>query len=200
MRTAFALVAFVVATVTAQSTPYYITAPIQGTSFKVGDSAEIDWINGDSSKVTLSLLNGPTPQTESVISVIASNVNGDDGSYTWTIPASVAVSSTYAIQIQYGTGNYSYSAPFSVTGGTKTLSYSAVPSSASLSAASSSAPSSLSTVIPTVLTTASSTVATPSASGSASAAAASTTKSSGAMQNLAPVWAIAIPAVASLFL
>jgi hypothetical protein len=45
----------------------------------------VDWINGDSSKVTLSLLNGPTPQTESVISVIASNVNGDDGSYTWTV-------------------------------------------------------------------------------------------------------------------
>lgn len=37
MRTAFALIAFVVATVTAQSTPYYITAPIQGTSFKAGD-------------------------------------------------------------------------------------------------------------------------------------------------------------------
>jgi len=37
MRTVFALVAFVAAAVTAQSTtPYYITAPIQGTAFKAG--------------------------------------------------------------------------------------------------------------------------------------------------------------------
>ncbi|GAB5589310.1 hypothetical protein Unana1_04210 [Umbelopsis nana] len=196
MRTAVALVAFFVATVTAQTAPYYITSPIQGTTYKAGQSAEIDWLNGNSESITISLLNGPTPQTQSILSVIASNVNGADGSYTWTVPASVAVSSTYSIQIKYGGGNYSYSSPFSITGGSSTLSYSAMPSTSSLSLASAS---SISTAIPTVLSLAPSTAATPSASASASSAAASATKSSGAMQNLAPVWAVAIPAVAALF-
>lgn len=36
MRTAVALVAFFVATVTAQTVPYYITSPIQGTTYKAG--------------------------------------------------------------------------------------------------------------------------------------------------------------------
>ncbi|KAH8555920.1 Ser-Thr-rich glycosyl-phosphatidyl-inositol-anchored membrane family-domain-containing protein [Umbelopsis sp. PMI_123] len=194
MRTAFALIAFVVAAVTAQTTPYYITAPIQGTSFKAGSKADIDWINGSSQNITLSLLNGPTAQTQSVILVIASNVNGDVGSYSWTIPTSVGVSTTYAIQIQYGNGNYSYSAPFSVTGGTTTLSYSAVPTTSSMI---SLASSSIATAMSTAISMAPSSM---SSSASASATSAVATKSSGAMQNVSPAWALAIPAVAALFL
>ncbi|CAO3683306.1 unnamed protein product [Umbelopsis ramanniana] len=198
MRTVFALVAFIAAAVTAQSTtPYYITAPIQGTAFKAGSSAEIDWINGDSGNVTLSLLNGPTAQTQSILLVIAKNVNGDDGSYTWTIPTSVGVSSTYTIQIQYGTGNYSYSAPFSVSGGTTTLSYSAVPTTSSML---SLASSSVATAISTAMSHAPSSMSTSASASAAAATSAVATKSSGAMQNVSPAWALAIPAVAALFL
>ncbi|KAI9287762.1 Ser-Thr-rich glycosyl-phosphatidyl-inositol-anchored membrane family-domain-containing protein [Umbelopsis sp. AD052] len=197
MRTVFALVAFVVAAATAQTTPYYITAPIQGTSFKAGSSAEIDWINGNSENVTLSLLNGPTAQTQSIIMVIAKNVNGDDGSYTWTIPTSVGVSNTYAIQIQYGSGNFSYSAPFGVSGGNTTLSYSAVPTTSSMI---SLASSSVATAISTAMSHAPSSMSTSASASAAAATSATPSKSSGAMQNVSPAWALAIPAIAALFL
>ncbi|CAM0137075.1 hypothetical protein VKS41_008235 [Umbelopsis sp. WA50703] len=197
MKVVFTLVAFVAAVVTAQSTaPYYITAPIQGTNFTAGDSAEIDWTNGSDQKITLSLLNGPSAQTESVLMVIASNVNGDDGSYTWNIPTSVAVSDTYSIRIEYGTGNYSYSAAFAISGGSKTLSYSALPSTsmASLSTvASSSLLSTASSVIPTVISSTSVSASSSSSKPSATAA------TSGVAQNLAPVWAAVVPIIASLF-
>ncbi|KAI8583373.1 hypothetical protein K450DRAFT_223320 [Umbelopsis ramanniana AG] len=197
MRTVFALVAFVVAAASAQTTSYYITAPIQGTAFKAGSSAEIDWINGSSENVTLSLLNGPTAQTQSVLLVIAKDVNGDDGSYTWTIPTTVGVSSTYTVQIQYGTGNYSYSAPFSVTGGTTTLSYSAVPTTSSML---SLASSSIATAISTAMSHAPSSISASASISAAAATSATPSKSSGAMQNVSPAWALAIPAVAALFL
>ncbi|KAJ2963860.1 hypothetical protein NQZ79_g1128 [Umbelopsis isabellina] len=200
MKVVFTLVAFIAAVVTAQSTaPYYITAPIQGTNFTAGDSAEIDWSNGSDQKITISLLNGPSAQTQSVLSVIASNVNGDDGSYTWNIPSSVGVSSTYSIRIEYGSGNYSYSAAFSIDGGSKTLSYSALPSTA-VSSISSAAPSSVmlstaSSAVSTIMTSASASASASASSGKPSASA----STSGSMQNLAPVWAAVVPIIASLF-
>lgn len=46
---------------------------------------QIDWDNGSDQKISISLLNGPSAQTQSVLMEIANNINGDDGSYTWNV-------------------------------------------------------------------------------------------------------------------
>ncbi|CAO3599104.1 unnamed protein product [Absidia cylindrospora] len=145
MKSSFIALFFAfVALVTAQSSdsPFYITYPLSGASLKAGESIDLTWINGLDQKVKVTVIQGADSKTMSPTG-ISFNVNGDDESYTWTVPKSLAAAGTYAFQFEFknnGATQYSYSGPVSVTGGTGTVSSStATATGVSSSAAASSA-------------------------------------------------------------
>ncbi|SAM01768.1 hypothetical protein [Absidia glauca] len=196
-----ALFLALVALVSAQSSndsPFYITYPLSGTTLKAGESIDLAWNNGLDQTVKVVVIQGPNANTMSPTG-ITFNVQGDDGSYTWTVPKSLAPSGTYAFQFEYKGDNgatigltriethhllnfliesnsqYAYSGPVSVSGGTGTVgsvSATATSASASSAASSSAAPSSASSAA----VSSSSAAVSSSSSSAASSSAASSSK------------------------
>ncbi|KAJ6264022.1 hypothetical protein Dda_0161 [Drechslerella dactyloides] len=86
-----------------------ITAPVAGAFLKAGEPYTIKWTNVQGPQVTLTLIDGPSNQLDS-ITQIAENVD-NTGSFTWNVPANLARSGTYAIRISYSSNpaewNYS---------------------------------------------------------------------------------------------
>ncbi|ORZ18493.1 hypothetical protein BCR42DRAFT_435829 [Absidia repens] len=125
----FYCIAFVLATitlVTAQSTssPFYITNPLPGTVLKAGDSFDLEWNNGLDQTVNVILIQGNDAGTMKPTD-ISFDVDGDDGSYTFHVPKSLADAKNYAFQFEYkddkGLTQYAYSGPVSVSGGSGTI-------------------------------------------------------------------------------
>ncbi|KAI8096449.1 uncharacterized protein BX664DRAFT_324029 [Halteromyces radiatus] len=167
----FALVAIV--TAQSNSSPFYITNPLPGTSLKAGDSVDITWNNGLDQSVKVIVIQGANANTMSPTG-ISFNVQGGDEHYQWTVPKSLAPTGTFAFQFQYtddnGATQYSYSGPITVTGGTGTI------GSATASASSSS--SAVSSVSASTSAVTSSSSATSSAVSSASSSSVAPTSSS----------------------
>ncbi|ORZ18735.1 hypothetical protein BCR42DRAFT_411486 [Absidia repens] len=180
MKSSFIALFFAfVALVAAQSTdsPFYITYPLSGASLKAGESIDLTWINGLDQKVKVTVIQGADSKTMSPTG-ISFNVNGDDESYTWTVPKSLAAAGTYAFQFEFknnGATQYSYSGPVSVTGGTGTIS-----SQSATATASSSAPAKSSS---SAVSSASSSAAVSSSSSSAAVSSSSSAASSTASSN-----------------
>ncbi|TEY42736.1 hypothetical protein BOTCAL_0385g00140 [Botryotinia calthae] len=78
-----------------------ISVPTNGQVVKVGDVLDITWApNSVPGTVTIKLLEGASPATLNYDPVVvATSVNNLDGSYKWTIPASVGSFATYGIAI-----------------------------------------------------------------------------------------------------
>ncbi|KAF5878504.1 putative gpi anchored serine-threonine rich protein [Botrytis fragariae] len=78
-----------------------ISVPTNGQVVSVGDVLDITWApNSVSGTVTIKLLEGASPATLNYDPVVvATSVNNLDGSYKWTVPASVGSFATYGIAI-----------------------------------------------------------------------------------------------------
>ncbi|TGO91683.1 hypothetical protein BPOR_0021g00280 [Botrytis porri] len=78
-----------------------ISVPTSGQVVSVGDVLDITWApNSVSGTVTIKLLEGASPATLNYDPVVvATSVNNLDGSYKWTVPASVGSFATYGIAI-----------------------------------------------------------------------------------------------------
>ncbi|KAF7877561.1 hypothetical protein EAF04_001236 [Stromatinia cepivora] len=117
-----------------------ISVPTNGQVVKVGDVLDITWApNAVSGTVTIKLLEGATPATLNYDPVVvATSINNLDGSYKWTVPASVGSFETYGIAIflDSDVNTFQWSFPFKIQA--------AAPSSSiivSTTASSSAAPS-----------------------------------------------------------
>ncbi|KAG0794180.1 hypothetical protein G6F17_004173 [Rhizopus arrhizus] len=108
---------------------YYITNPIQGTSFKAGTNVTISWLNGTSDITTVYLLTGLNPKTMQLTG-ISFNVDGDAGNYSWKVPTNLSQNAIYSFMFSYSTSNgsteTSYSSSFNITGGTNSINSSAI--------------------------------------------------------------------------
>ncbi|TAQ90459.1 hypothetical protein B7494_g1181 [Chlorociboria aeruginascens] len=158
-----------------------ITAPTKDLNATAGDSLDIVWQPGaQTGTVTLSLLQGATPDTLQSGGVVASGIDNTLGTYTWAIPASTGQYATYGIQITLdsNTSIFQYSFPFHIVGaagtsisssasatGTTTVKVSLGTGYTSSSAPATSTTNSTTTA-PAITATASSTTASSSSSSS----------------------------------
>ncbi|KAJ8070266.1 hypothetical protein OCU04_000649 [Sclerotinia nivalis] len=116
-----------------------ISVPTNGQVIKVGDVLDITWApNAVSGTVTIKLLEGATPATLNYDPVIVANsINNLDGSYKWTIPASVGSFETYGIAIilDSDVNTFQWSFPFKIQAAAASSSSIIVSTTASSSAA-----------------------------------------------------------------
>ncbi|CAO3639280.1 unnamed protein product [Cunninghamella blakesleeana] len=160
-----ALVAFVAA----QSNPFYVTNPLKGATLKAGQSINLSWLNGVDQKVQVNIIQGANPSTMTPTGV-SFEVEGESGSYKYTVPSTLPATGVYAFQFQYkdesGSTVYAYSDPVSITGGSESSASgsSSASASASATASSTSAAATTTTAAATTTTVASSTSLVPSSS------------------------------------
>lgn len=78
-----------------------ITKPVKGEQVPAGSTYEIVWQPSAAhpGEITIGLLGGASPQTLSVVDTIAKGVDGEDGSYSWSVPSSLGDLETYGIMI-----------------------------------------------------------------------------------------------------
>lgn len=114
------LITYVAAQASQTNTPFYITSPLQGDSFKAGSSISVKWINGVDGSAKVVLLTGTNAATMKPTGY-SFTINGADGEYDWKVPTNLPQDATFSLQISYTdpkTKNTatSYSAPFTLTG------------------------------------------------------------------------------------
>ncbi|KAI9311375.1 hypothetical protein BX666DRAFT_1997827 [Dichotomocladium elegans] len=86
--------------VAAGVTPYYITAPLAGTTWISNTSATISWKEGANEAITINLIEGDS----SALMVPTGHqlrANGTRGSVTWKVPLGLNPNDRYAIRIDY---------------------------------------------------------------------------------------------------
>ncbi|KAL1924366.1 uncharacterized protein VTP21DRAFT_7401 [Calcarisporiella thermophila] len=182
LKAVFALIAvaqFAIAQAPAGQCPS-ITNPVDGTAWKLGDKAVINWTpGGNSPKVNINLRKGPASAMQQV-ATIASNVDQNAGTFTYNVPAGLTPGSDYAIEIgqapnvcysHYFTidnnGAAASSGAASASGASGTA---ALPSASGASSGATSLPAASASGISSAATSASSaSVSLPSAASSASA-------------------------------
>ncbi|KAI9319433.1 hypothetical protein BX666DRAFT_1926066 [Dichotomocladium elegans] len=81
--------------------PFYITSPTQGTVYKGGERVIIQWINGIHAPVKLRLLQGTSDDDMEVVTRHQVALDGDIGSYRWTVPTDLPSNDIYAFQFMY---------------------------------------------------------------------------------------------------
>ncbi|KAI9304483.1 hypothetical protein BJ944DRAFT_240515 [Cunninghamella echinulata] len=110
-----------IAIVAAQTNPFYVTNPLRGATLKAGQEVTLTWLNGVDQKVQVNIIQGANPNTMSPTGV-SFEVDGESGSYKYTLPTTLAPTGVYAFQFQYqdesGSSVFAYSDPISITGGT----------------------------------------------------------------------------------
>ncbi|KAK2610816.1 hypothetical protein N8I77_004217 [Diaporthe amygdali] len=144
-----------------------ISAPTKDQTLAAGSSTTVTWDYNSkyAGAVTITLLQGATPETLQLGSAIATGIDNSAGSYTWSIPSSLGADATYGLKISLDSdpATFQYSFPFHIAASSGTSS-----SSSSISSSSSSASVSVSS------TTSSASVSSTSASSSLSSSASST--------------------------
>ncbi|KAI8877943.1 hypothetical protein K501DRAFT_337089 [Backusella circina FSU 941] len=120
------------------STPFYITSPISGTTYKAGSTITLKWINGINETATVELITGTTSSAMKSTSSSFS-INGADGEQTWKVPSDLPQNATFAFMIHYTDANKalqtSFSSPFAITGTNGTVVTQSFVTAASTSAA-----------------------------------------------------------------
>ncbi|CAO3614330.1 unnamed protein product [Mucor hiemalis] len=118
----FTFLALLITYVAAQasSTPFYITSPLQGDSFKAGSTISVKWNNGVDGSAKVILLTGTNAATMKPTGY-SFTINGADGEYDWKVPTNLPQDATFSLQISYTDPKSkatatSYSAPFTLTG------------------------------------------------------------------------------------
>ncbi|KAG2236768.1 hypothetical protein BDF21DRAFT_429920 [Thamnidium elegans] len=117
-----AFLALCISFVAAQSTPFYITHPLQGDSFKAGSTVTIEWKNGVDKAAKVALLTGTSDATMKYTGV-AFTIDGSKGEYDWKVPSDLPQNATFSLKIDFvdpttKAAGTSYSAPFSLAGTT----------------------------------------------------------------------------------
>ncbi|GAA5811005.1 hypothetical protein MFLAVUS_004434 [Mucor flavus] len=117
-----ALLTLCISFVAAQSTPFYITHPLQGDSFKAGSTVTIEWKNGVDKAAKVALLTGTTDTTMKYTNV-SFTVDGSKGEYDWKVPSDLPQNATFSLKIDFvdpatKAAGTSYSAPFALAGTT----------------------------------------------------------------------------------
>ncbi|KAF7949876.1 uncharacterized protein EAE97_003385 [Botrytis byssoidea] len=114
-----------------------ISVPTNGQVVSVGDVLDITWApNSVSGTVTIKLLEGSSPATLNYDPVVvATSINNLDGSYKWTVPASVGSFATYGIAIflDSDVNTFQWSFPFVINAATPSSSSVIVSTTASSS-------------------------------------------------------------------
>ncbi|GAA5795364.1 hypothetical protein HPULCUR_000720 [Helicostylum pulchrum] len=148
-----AFLALCISFVAAQSTPFYITHPLQGDSFKAGSTVTIEWKNGVDKAAKIALLTGTSDATMKYTGV-AFTVDGSKGEYDWKVPSDLPQNATFSLKIDFvdpatKAAGTSYSAPFALAGTTgDVVTQSFASASASVSASSLPVPKPSSSPIP----------------------------------------------------
>lgn len=95
-----------------------ITKPVKGEKVPAGSTYEIVWQPSAAhpGEITIGLLGGSSPQTLSVVDTIAKGVDGEDGSYSWSVPSSLGDLATYGIMItlESDAAVFQYGFPFQI--------------------------------------------------------------------------------------
>lgn len=95
-----------------------ITKPVKGEQVPAGSTYEIVWQPSAAhpGEITIGLLGGSSPQTLSVVDTIAKGVDGEDGSYSWSVPSSLGDLKTYGIMItlESDASVFQYGFPFQI--------------------------------------------------------------------------------------
>ncbi|KAL0094955.1 hypothetical protein F4703DRAFT_1821499 [Phycomyces blakesleeanus] len=156
----------------AQTTDFYITAPLPGTVYKAGQSATLTWLNGVDTEVDVNLLVGNDPATMVNSAYSFTIPDGSDEEFTVVIPADLDSTKSYAFQFSYlsnGATKNVFSGSFVVTGGKTPIASGSGSGSAAQSASVTVAPSLPASVVPTAVSSRAS-VAAPSAISAPSSA------------------------------
>ncbi|KAI9350442.1 hypothetical protein BD770DRAFT_413085 [Pilaira anomala] len=117
-----AFLALCISYVAAQSTPFYITHPLQGDSFKAGSNMTLEWKNGVDKAAKVSLLTGTSDATMKYTG-ISFTIDGPSGEHDWKVPTDLPQNATFSFKIDFfdattKAAGSSYSAPFSLSGTT----------------------------------------------------------------------------------
>lgn len=95
-----------------------ITKPVKGEQVPAGSTYQIVWQPSAAhpGEITIGLLGGASPQTLSVVDTIAKGVDGEDGTYSWSVPSSLGDLETYGIMItlESDASVFQYGFPFQI--------------------------------------------------------------------------------------
>ncbi|EAQ93567.1 hypothetical protein CHGG_01802 [Chaetomium globosum CBS 148.51] len=95
-----------------------ITKPVKGEKVPAGSTYEIVWQPSAAhpGEITIGLLGGASPQTLSVVDTIAKGVDGEDGTYSWSVPSTLGDLATYGIMItlESDASVFQYGFPFQI--------------------------------------------------------------------------------------
>ncbi|KAG8164592.1 hypothetical protein KVR01_004867 [Diaporthe batatas] len=160
-----------------------ITAPTKDQTLTAGTTSTVTWEYNPqyAGTVTITLLQGATPETLQLGSAIATGIDNSAGSYSWSIASSLGAEATYGLKISLDSdpSTFQYSFPFHIAS-SGSGSGSSSSSSSTISSVSVSTTSSLSSA------TVSSTTGSISSSLSSVSSADSTTVAPTTFPTLAP--------------
>ncbi|KAH6853474.1 Ser-Thr-rich glycosyl-phosphatidyl-inositol-anchored membrane family-domain-containing protein [Chaetomium sp. MPI-CAGE-AT-0009] len=95
-----------------------ITKPVKGEQVPAGSTYEIVWQPSAAhpGEITIGLLGGASPQTLSVVDTIATAVDGEAGTYSWSVPSTLGDLATYGIMITLESDKsvFQYGFPFQI--------------------------------------------------------------------------------------
>jgi hypothetical protein len=95
-----------------------ITKPVKGEQVPAGSTYEIVWQPSAAhpGEITIGLLGGSSPQTLSVVDTIATAVDGEAGTYSWSVPSTLGDLETYGIMITLESDKsvFQYGFPFQI--------------------------------------------------------------------------------------
>ncbi|TGO42681.1 hypothetical protein BHYA_0006g00840 [Botrytis hyacinthi] len=135
-----------------------ISVPTNGQVVSVGGVLDITWApNSVAGTVTIKLLEGASPSTLNYDPVvIATSINNLDGSYKWTVPASVGSFATYGIAIflDSDVNTFQWSFPFVIKAAASSSSSSSVIVSTTASSSVVAANSAVSSAVTSVVASA----------------------------------------------
>jgi hypothetical protein len=97
-----------------------ITSPTQWEKVAAGKTFTIKWQPGDvTGTVTIGLIGGVAQEKQVPLSTIASGVNNQDGTFTWTVDASLGKDAVYGLKISLDSNpeTFQYSFPFNIEAG-----------------------------------------------------------------------------------
>ncbi|CAO0789599.1 unnamed protein product [Mucor circinelloides] len=101
----------------ASTTPFYVTAPLENTTYIASSTMTTTWLNGVNEQFTIVVLQGDDPASMKPIGLNLT-ANGKTGTYAWIVPTDL-VGGTYAFQYIFnlsGIPSTTYSNQFKVIG------------------------------------------------------------------------------------
>ncbi|EPB91286.1 hypothetical protein HMPREF1544_01802 [Mucor circinelloides 1006PhL] len=143
MKSIFAAIAALAATVVSAQNIVSITSPLTGTVYTAGQPAIITWIDQQVPVIPKIVLAKGLPTALQPVSTIAQDVDANAGSYVWNVPADIAAGDDYAFELG-NSPNISFTGLFTIKNDGNAAVNTASPASSEAAASSSSASASAS--------------------------------------------------------